>query len=741
MSNIFTNLSEEDLAEKVEPIKPLWTVKRGDDTTTWIKNTFRALMKKNSGYFEEIKENLKLYKGDVFTKPKSSAGGRTISEGDPQLDKARNAKLYDNKIFESVDWRVNTHNAQKPGIDIGPANVDFSDRVGSEVAKAVVDTIWYLQDEDEMERSALRHAFIAGEHYLGVLWDPDSGDVHPEYAAALQQSENGKLKLGGRSYDSNNPIRIGDVVYKHFPAWRVLPEPVEVWGKVTYLMTWDIEYLEAVKKDYPRIKDLVNNSAGREQLEGFDEDYLSRLREEGKILVLTVYEKKHKRCPEGRYIKSTVDGVILEDRESPYSHSELPLSRLTDLDLPGELRGRSFLRNIKGLQYQQFFATSMAAANLRLMGHPKWSVESGSININDLTNARTVIQRRQGSAAPAILQPNSTGADTYKQIADLDLKIDTKVKGNFATAQALPARIDSALALQYLDEKDLNRNHTMFSKVNAWRVANTQLTLKVSGQYYAVEDKRLLRIMGQNHAYDIKYFKLADFNRPYTVRVKSGSALPDQKSARIDAILKINAEAPGQITPAQLTDLLQLGSVEKFFDITTKSLKAAESIVQDLITGNPVPPPEGYEDLMTYWRVFGTYMQDRQFKESVPPPIKDQVKTYLMTIEMLMFKKGLDNQAFQAQLQGLALYPLVFTLPEAPAELAPLAPVTSAIGGAKLPEALAVRTTPISQPDGPSEPGGPAAGPPAPGAAPGAEVHAASDLMRSMVSPQDIKKA
>jgi hypothetical protein len=198
----------------------------------------------------------------------------------------------------------------------------------------------------------------------------------------------------------------------------------------------------------------------------------------------------------------------------------------------------------------------------------------------------------------------------------------------------------------------------MFSKVNKFRINLTQLMLSIAGQYYRVEDDRLLRIVGKNHEHEITHFAFSNFNRPYDIRVASGSALPEEKGARMRAIVELVEKLPeGTFSTQQILDLLDLGSVDKLYNLGTKSLRAAESIIQDLLMGNPVPEPEGYEDLMTYWQTFSTYIQDRTFKEAVKPENKQAVLDYLLAIEALMAEKAEKNQAFAQMVLSL---PLVF---------------------------------------------------------------------------------
>jgi len=78
----------------------------------------------------------------------------------------------------------------------------------------------------------------------------------------------------------------------------------------------------------------------------------------------------------------------------------------------------------------------MAAANIRLMGYPKWAYEVGSVQIKDFANARNVMGVRAGAQFPKILQPNPTSPEVFSQIKDLDIQMDTKVKGALAAVSS-----------------------------------------------------------------------------------------------------------------------------------------------------------------------------------------------------------------------------------------------------------------------------------------------------------------
>lgn len=651
---------------KKKYIQPLFKVKRNDTdgVKKWVLEAFQLTIERNKDKIQEMKENISLYKGDAI-KPIVVSHNRTPDSS--SLDQLHDSKLYVNKLYNHTEFWVNKMTEQKPNVSVGPANTDHEDRVGAKVAKALLDSLFYENDFDKIDREFELNKTVAGEHYLAVVWNPNKGEEHPDSKKAREEGTPVQLSDNKEPAPLNEPIYVGDVEYKHLPAWRVLPEPQETYDKCNWLMYWECEQIDVLKKRYPKNGKKIRPDLSLKDVgEGFSTDYLEKLQEEHKTIVITVWHKANELLPEGREIVMTADGTVLIDRPLPYTiKNAFPVVRDTGIDVPGEQRGMSWYQNVKGLQYQHFFLNSMVLANQKIFSYPKWVVQHGSVDIKQLGNARTVLQVR-GAKDPYILQPNATPAEVFDHITKLENDMAEAVRGQFTTPENIPARIDSAVALQFLFEQDQQRFNGSIAKRNRRLIEIAKLTLSVAADYYDESDQRLIKIIGKNQEPDVKFFEFANFNRPYDIRIEASSALPETKSAKIATVIEIAKTMPDAFTQEQLFDLLDLGSTEKMYNIKTRALKAAESIVQDILAGTPVPPPEGYEDLMTYWEVFSGEAQERKFKDSVPEDKRQLVLDYLGAIEMLMWEKAQINPAFAQLMATMPLYPLVFTPPPPP---------------------------------------------------------------------------
>ena len=155
-----------------------------------------------------------------------------------------------------------------------------------------------------------------------------------------------------------------------------------------------------------------------------------------------------------------------------------------------------------------------------------------------------------------------------------------------------------------------------------------------------------------------------DFDFNCSVDIQNTSALPDSKAGRIQAIVDLNqATATDPIFKREeVVQMLDLGADETFKNEATVSLRAAQSILSDILDGNGnVPEPQPYDDLLVHYGVFMRALQARTFKEVLPSQIQQVITERITTIEFLMWERSLKNQAFMAKVSMLDNYPVFFS--------------------------------------------------------------------------------
>ncbi len=687
--SLFDDLSMSAVAMQRTPVKPLWTVdlKDEDAVLKWVKNAFGVLIEEGKPRIEEQKENLRMYKGALLNKAKTSSNQRNLNEQDLTQQRIKDQKLYVNLLYDVTEQRVSKLMRFKPAVSVLPTKSEQEDRIAAKVAKNILDTIWYDNNIDEIIRDMERHTAVLGEGYVAVLWDGDKGDLHPDYVAERDAGEPVVIKKeGDEEVEVTTPIRVGDVKFDIKVPWRVFNDRQDKYEDCNYQIVVEYQDIDLLRSQFQdkagKLKEI-----GSSDIPGYDDDQVKELKMRNQTIVLKVYHKKCKYMPEGAYITATLD-TCLTISDYPFNFDGLPYLRLTDMDIPGELNGVSFYRNVKGLQFQHYNLSSMIIANQRLCSYPKWMVPEGTVNAQSLGNDRTIVQFR-GPLAPRLEQSNPTPAEVFNFRETLKEEIRQLSGGNVEDRGQPPPGITAAVALQFLAEQEAERFGTSIAKHNKLIQELAQRTLSVAGDNYDASDGRMMRIMGKSGQYDARFFNVANLNRPYNVRVANSSALPESKSAKTQTIIDLSAQFPGLFTNEQVADMLDLGSSDKFYDIATLALRAAESIYEDLVQGRPVSEPQDYENLILHWKVLVGSMQDRAFKEQVPEPNQDAVKDYVRALEMLMEQKRVQNPLFNQELGALDLYPVLFVpapplMPDVMAGGVP-APAPMDGGGAGLP--------------------------------------------------------
>lgn len=188
------------------------------------------------------------------------------------------------------------------------------------------------------------------------------------------------------------------------------------------------------------------------------------------------------------------------------------------------------------------------------------------------------------------------------------------------------------------------------------------------GDYYKPEDGRMIRILGQDNSYLMKSFGKADFNCAYDVRLLNSSALPDSKAGKISAILDLNTatQADPMFGKEEIAQMLDLANDERFKDRASVAVKAAETVVWNILNRLPVQEPKEWDDFIVMYPIILKSLQERTYKET-EQDIVQGLQQYILVMEGLMYNKALKSPIFAMQLQRFYMFPVLFQAPMNPA--------------------------------------------------------------------------
>jgi hypothetical protein len=639
MSGIFDEYANNKGEYDSLDIKPFHTVRKKSEKEKliWLNNAFQSLLKHSAARHHDLKKNLAAYRG-------LSRGFQSRSTPRREhLPESKSERLIVNHLYDMVETKVAQLSRLKPSIQVLPKNDEFGDKNAALASKMLIDHIFEQNALDSIERQAQKHKKIFGEAYLFTIWNKDLSESHPDAGLVLPD---------GSVVDPD--LKIGDVENFVELPWRVLIEPADTYQKSKYAFRISVEHVDDLKQTYKEKRKEIKEDDAASM---FDISSMENIKLKGQTIVIEFWHKKTKGTP-GVYFKFTKD-VILEETTDPYSHGDFPFTRVTDLDMPGELHGVSAMEQVKQIQSMHNSISSLIAKNIYLTAHPKWLVPKGAAKIESLGNDATIVQF-QGQIPPQLATYSSNSAEVYTFRATLKEEMEQVYGVHGVSRGQPPGGVTAAVALQFLNEQEAERASEEISKKNEFIKAIAKKILAVAGDYYETEDNRLIRILGKENEYLLRHFDAANLSKPYDIKIDLGNAIADSKAGKTQRIIELIQYKPDALTAEQTVELLELGSAEKAVNMITAAVRTAESEIEDILQGKAVADPEPFDDLIVHWRVKVKAMQSRSFKEEVPPEFREALKENVAMIEFLAVEKAQENPKFQAELAQLSLFPLFY---------------------------------------------------------------------------------
>lgn len=652
-------------------IKPFHSINKENekDVHEWCTRVVESLEKQAVNRNSKMRKNLEAYRGIGNTTKRTD-----LRRSERQFLQKVN-KFVVNHLHDMTETRISQLCRIKPSVTVLPTNDEYEDRNAAKSVKYLMDHIWYINNIEELRQKMLRNTFIFGESYCFVLWNKDKGDLHPDYVKArdrgmqldLMDGEEAMMDEEGTpiNIDMEQPIKIGDIEYSVEVPWRVYLQRQKSFDKVEYCFRVSIESTETLKKQYPDKENKLKSSVN---VKAFDSSNLSDHLLEEESVVYELYHKETKFCPKGYYVKFTKD-TILEMSELPFSHGKLPLIRLTDMDVPEVLNGVSTYEMVRPIQNMHDNLSTLLAKNIYMMGHAKWVMPRGACKIESLGNDNTIVQY-QGPVPPQMMQtqPNPPEAYNFRNMLRDEMGQIYGIQG--VSRGQPPKGVTAAVALQFLNEQEQERNSTSVIKHNEMLKELAKMTISVAGDFYDIDDGRMVRIVGKNNKYAIRHFDTANLSKNYDVRLELGTGLPESKAGKVQRIVEVMQMKPDLLSNERWIDLLDLGNTDKMNSLITVSVRAAESENEDMMAGRQVADPEEFEDHISHWKVHTKAIQERTFKEECPPEYRKEVLEHIAVHEYLMIEKAQQNPLFQAKLAELPLFPIFPTgfVPESAAQ-------------------------------------------------------------------------
>jgi hypothetical protein len=635
---------EEASTDSEVVIKPFFKVqdKSDKEKLEWCNAVLSTLIEQSIPRTESQRQNMMEYRG-VSIKKWERSNSRDRSE--KRFNKIQ--KFVVNHLHDLTETKVSQLARLKPNVEILPNNDEWSDRASAKVVQSIIKHLWYINNVDQLSTKMQRQCRIYGEAFTFVVWNDKKGDLSPQYV----QARDAGLNIKEEKYQK---IKFtGDVEYQQELPWRVLLQRQDCYDKCEYVFRTSLVPTDELHEKYPKLKEKIK---AEDDLRAYDPESSQDRKLENHTVVIKMYHKKTEFVEDGAEIMFTKN-VILEQSKLQYSHGQLPLIRLTDLDVPDKMHGISKYEMIAPIQRMYNNISTLIAKNIYLTAQAKWVMPRGSVKLEQLGNDNTMVQY-QGSIPPQLLQVTPNSQEVYRFRDQLVQDMQTIYGSHGISRGEVPQGITASSALQFLNELENERSSTDIAKHGDLIKDLAKMTVAVAGDYYKPDDGRMIRIVGENNKFLIRHFDTAHLHKSYDIRVDNSTGLPETKSAKMQRILDTMQRHPQMLSNERWTELLDFASIEKMTSMMTEAVKSSDSESEDLMAGREVMMPEEYEDHIIHWESHSKVMQSRQYKEEADPKVRAAFKDHVYWTEEAMLKKMKNNPEFEAKLATLLLFPL-----------------------------------------------------------------------------------
>lgn len=635
------------------------------DCLEWLNKDIHDKVDRAKGRLERIRQLRSLFKG-INYRSSSDMSVRNSLLNSAGV-KPKDAKIFVNFVNEMVEAKVSQRARFKPAIAILPNNDEIKDMNNAQSTKQALDCKSQEMDFEKIFSDGDKIQFIAGESYTFVLWDKALGGPMPV---------DPNLKIPGKT----DPMR-GD--FKVFPVGpsRAFPQiDKNSWENVN-----DVSYIEWIHID--ELKSLYPDKAG--QIKATDDSWYyngERQNLKNHAMVVNYFHKVTRFLPKGAYVRY-INSCILEKEDllKNYSHGKLPVIFDTDIDLDEELHGRPFVDNLTRLQALHNMVMASTAKGFAISSNPKWVAPKGSVAINKLTNEYGLMEF-QGATAPQLVTFNGVNPASW-DLMDKTERFIEKQSSVYGISRGEPPKgIKAAVALQFLDEQELQRESRGMAKRQRRILDVYRLCLFTMAQHYTAEDGRIFRMLGQDNSYLIKTFNLEGVEN-YEIRMQNSSALPDSKAGKIAAIVDINQATPDDpfFGREEIASMIEMGNDNRFRDKIVVSVRAADTVVQRILNGEEGLEPNEWDDFIVQYPILLRALQERQFKDT-EQSVSNEFIGYITSMEYLMQNKMASSPGFAARMQTFYMFPVFMQKPAPIPAPAGINPAPASVPGEKINE-------------------------------------------------------
>jgi len=386
------------------------------------------------------------------------------------------------------------------------------------------------------------------------------------------------------SYNSEDDsvVMTGDNIVKPVLVWNMFIDPdAEAWDEVKYVFERHMFSFEEAMSRFPEYKEKLEQVAVDSGQHPMDFDGFVRGEkglEKSKVddienAIIPILEYYEKSMPvngmAGRHCFCLPDGTILGSMEaSPIPGGKLPYGCLTDIDVPGEVYGKTPVDYAVRLSAVVDELDGMILENVEIHGSIHLVVFDGAdVDQNSLTENPVDVIKVNGASnqAPFHLSPPPLTGDIYNLRNSTMKAIDDVMGVNEALKGEIPRELSGFAVQQAMNAANMSRRR-LYNKYTLFTEDMWRLFLDSVEKNWTI--KRKVLVVGKEDATKVASYSGADLNGGYVIKVSYGTMFSLDPAQRRQEILQAQPilEKAG-ITPKQIAKHLRYDDIEGVFDI------------------------------------------------------------------------------------------------------------------------------------------------------------------------------
>lgn len=503
--------------------------------------------------------------------------------------------------------------ANPPSVIPRPTSNDQDDRRKADAADRLVrHAIRAYSMQERIDRVSL-NCLTYGTGFMKTIWDGEGGKP-------LSMSEDGEMTMEG-DFDFSIPS-----------PWNVTIDPdAEFWEDVRYVFERKlIPYEEALYR-WPDKKEVLDANRMANATDG-DLGTIGggASGKNDKYDVVEIFEYWEKGLAVngflGRFVIHVRNGDQLEpikpnpfrfkpakDAAAKYEVAKLPYHIFTDIDLPNQVWGKSFLDYVAPLQDTINRIDTVSLDNAQAHGVARLVLPEGAEIAEDaITNSPWDVIKITGNQPPFFVSAPTLMPAMDNLRTTLKLGIDD-LSGVNESMFGQQSREQSGFSMQYATNQGNMIRRRLFNKYVMFVESVYKSYLELVRKHWGT--KRTIKVLGKEKALEAIDIQGADIDGGFDLIVEYGASLSLDPMTRREEVMAMQPIFEKAGVPVRVSlKMMKLNELEGLYDMMQLAEDRQREIFEEMIAKDIYLPPESlldHENMLAYAM---TYLMTTEFK-------------------------------------------------------------------------------------------------------------------------------